>query len=226
MFKSPQDQIKNIQKWNKKYKWGFSNAAIDTAFEKKPTSDNENTASLQTSVLVPYLSGVQSTFDALIQVIRDEYKSHYISYYTKEVKLTHGTHKPGLRWETIDFGANRNKVPQDIGAEGAHAGILAAACHFPDWLKAMHGSTVPYVDLPGYRVNAPGGDPWAISPYIYVSPDGSVLVRVGWADSSFPACAEPVVVGSGTQSLEPLATDPLVLPKILTINGVEYEQRD
>lgn len=75
------------------------------------------------------------------------------------------THAPGLRWRTIDLGhgwpdpdpachpfCGLAPARLPTGIERPHAGILAAAAHFPLWLRRMDGTKVPYVWLPGYEL--------------------------------------------------------------------------
>lgn len=222
MFISPAEQIKNIKTWNEQYKWGFTPddfKAIDNIRGAMGMPYDK----LTTPVLVPYLATTQATVDALLQVIRDTHKKHYISDSLKGVTLAYGAHEPGLTWEVIDFDTNRNTAPANIGSDGAHAGVLAAACHFPDWLKSMDGDKVPFVDLPGYRVTVPGVSvPYA--PFIDGYSDGSVFVDVGPASDADPEYAEPVVIREGGGYLDPRTSEPLDLPKILEINGFKYRR--
>jgi hypothetical protein len=59
------------------------------------------------------------------------------------------THRPGVRRVTVDLGAHwtfgRYIRPIRVrGKDSAHAEVLAAAAHFPRWLRSMDGQSVPY----------------------------------------------------------------------------------
>ncbi len=77
------------------------------------------------------------------------------------VRLLPGiTHWPGVRRMTIDFGAlwipGEHRRPSNLrGPDSAHAEILTAAAHFPDWARAMDGISVPDIWLSGYQVTHP-----------------------------------------------------------------------
>lgn len=223
MFISPAKQIKNIKTWNEQYKWGFTPDDFK-AIDSITKTIIMPYAELTTLVLVPYLATTQATVDALLKVIRDTHKKHYISDYLKDVTLAYGAHEPGLTWEVIDFDTNRRSAPANIGSDGAHAGVLAAACHFPEWVKSMDGREVPYVDLPCYRVTVPG-ESGPCAPFICGDSGGDVIVGVAPASYALPGYAEPVVfreseLGAGTLG----TSEPLDLPKILEINGFKYER--
>ncbi len=168
MFDNPEIQIARVKAWNKKYGWGFTKKDFGSL-----TLDPQNyPKGLTTYVLVPYLKSTQSTFDGLWEVIENEYNTRKWKEIDK-VKLFKGKHQKGLRWELIDLGANhapeKGRTVQEVRAKGedlAHAGVLAAVAHFPDWVHAMDGKTVPYVDLGGYKTTFPGdSEPYALCVY-------------------------------------------------------------
>lgn len=60
--------------------------------------------------------------------------------------------EPGLRWETLDFDANVGQDPNDCTDRdlSPHAGVLAAACHFPKWVELIDKEELPGVWIVGY----------------------------------------------------------------------------
>lgn len=173
MFVSPQTQLANVRSWNLERGWDFIEAHfVQAAAELEALTWPSDR--LTVLVLVPYLDTVQRTFEELWAVASaaqpnnwrwDELKSD-----AEHLRLLEGIeHVPGLRWEVIDLGANwdpREGIrPVDVrAANSAHAGVLAAAGHFPKWVQAMDGTKVPYVWLPGYQVTIPGSEAWRYVP--------------------------------------------------------------
>jgi len=172
LFVSPQEQIENIRRWNDQRDWGFSDREIDRL--KIPSFQMGN--SLVVPILVPYLSekdgmsGFKRTFKELWEITVSHHTMVVIGPYDQDMtdvlsqlELKPGIkHKDGLRWELIDLGANKMKAPKPHKGYAPHAAILAAAAHFPNWVKNIdrHFGTVsedkvPPVCLPGYRWRRP-----------------------------------------------------------------------
>ena len=84
----------------------------------------------------------------------------------KPVRLLPGVeHRPGVRRVTLDLAANWDRRvgmrPIDVrGPRSAAAEILAAAAHFPEWVRSMDGERVPFVCLAGYEVTVPTYEAW------------------------------------------------------------------
>lgn len=225
-FLSTDDQIKNVKSWNKKYKWGFS--AAD--FKKLPKAPERPKEDLVAVVLVPYLKTIQQSFDGLCKVLEDEYDNYWRWNELKKVRLLDGITRPvGLRWEVIDFGANRGKALLDVRTKDSpHIGVLVAAAHFKDWVQAMDGDKVPYVWLPGLQ--AEYNRIWQGVPILYWDRyRRKVGVDSGWdgyRDSDF---AVPVFRESSSQPSETknsAALGSLELPEVLEINGQMYRKEE
>lgn len=217
LFTTPKQQISQVKGWNKRYKLGFSEADF-----KRVTKEADSlvwSGELVTPVLVPYLSDLPTTVTKLLTIIDGSYDKSYISDYIKEVKLAHGEHVPGLRWEIIDLGANKDVAPNEIKAEGAHIGVLAAACWFPDWVKAMDGGKVPYVNVTGLRCTLPGNEAWRHAPCLsWFRSIRGVELSAYWVGNRDSYWACPVVVRRESSELGS------PLPLELTINGLNYRR--
>jgi hypothetical protein len=176
LFVSPDQQITNLRQWmDFGHLQGFTEADFDSVLEAKGKLPNP--VGLTVPVLVPYLGKVGDTFDALWDVVESVYDEHWrnpgLKSDKRHLRLLEGIEHPGkcLRWEIIDLGAhhepkNGREVRNVRGAGSAHAGVLAALAHFPKWVEAMDGETVPYVDIAGYEACVDGYDPWRFVPYV------------------------------------------------------------
>jgi len=172
IFVSLDEQLANIRRWNEMRRWGFTAgelACIDLTPAAHPSP-------LVVDVIAVYLDsnwmldGVRRTCDDLWLLAADQQPNSWCwdDWYwnqpdsgLKPVRLIDGiVHQPGLRRVTIDLGAHwrpgRHIRPVTVrGPNSAHAEILAAAAHFPRWVRAMDGTTVPYTWLSGYEVTIP-----------------------------------------------------------------------
>lgn len=181
MFISPKDQLAKVHDWNTSRSWGFTKKDFrdaEAALGRQDWPSDRLTA----LVLVPYLASVGDTFEELWKVASEQQPSYR---YSGELKSTPEylrllddiTHKPGLRWEAIDLGANwdvnTGVRPVDVrDANSAHAGVLASAAHSPEWVQAMDGTNVPFVWLPGYQAIVSGRKAWGNTPYLYWNHSG------------------------------------------------------
>lgn len=182
-FVSPEVQIANIRRWNEGRGWGFGEAD----FANLPHPPAWPGGVLAMVALVPYLSdgngvgGTQRTFDELWEVAASRWPKHrrdedllsdpeHLRYFGAR------SHEPGLRWETIDLGANWDKengiMVMSVRARRTSfpgAGILAAAAHHPEWVRAMHMERVivPRPCLAGYEITTLDGPPWRRVPILY-----------------------------------------------------------
>ena len=172
MFASPADQLANIRRWNHDRRWGFP----DIMFDVVDVAEAHHASPLVVDVLAVYLppqggrTAVQRTCEELWELAScrqprawcwDERKRG-----PKPVRLLDGTeHRPGVRRVTLDLAAGWDQRvgvrPMDVrGPRSASAEILAAAAHFPDWVRAMDGTRVPFVCLAGYEVTVPVYEAW------------------------------------------------------------------
>ncbi len=171
LFVSPEQQIENVRVWNRLRSWGFTEANFEQARAQLPTITRP-TRHLNTLVLVPDLDTVRRTFEELWLVAAAQHVSHsrsgWLKSDAKHLRLRSGiSHRPGLRWEVIKLGANPGKAPADVPTTMvAHAGVLAAAVHFPKWIQAMDGGDIPFVWLAGYQYSDAIRKPWRSVPYL------------------------------------------------------------
>jgi hypothetical protein len=204
LFTSLEVQLANVRNWNKMRDWGFTDADFD-GLDLTPVERS----GLVVDVIAVYLpdegntSGIQRTFEELwdigssIQPGKWRYES--LKSDKKHLRLLDGIeHTPGIRRVTLDLGANWDPKdgirPMDVrGPDSAHAEVLAAAAHFPDWVQAMDGERVPYVWMPGYQATIPGDGAWRSVPYLGWG-SGGRRVRLGadWDGARFCSWACPV----------------------------------
>ena len=171
MFISLDQQLANVRRWNEERGWGFSASDIESV-DITPGDDSKP---LVVDVIAVYLadngqlSGVRRTCHELWTLAAEEFPNAWSwDWYwdewkscPKPVRLLDGiVHRPGVRRVTLDLGAHwrrgRQVRPSSVrGTNSAHAEVLAAAAHFPRWLRAMDGIRVPYVWLAGYQVTIP-----------------------------------------------------------------------
>jgi len=151
-------------------------------------------------VLVPHLETIQRTFEELwlVAAIQQAKRCRFgrLKSDAGRLRLRSGiTHRPGLRWEVISLGANLGEVPADVPTDMvAHAGVLAAAAHFPKWVQSMDGNAVPYVWMAGYQSSDHLHEPWRAVPYLMGGGSRSeVYLNTGADDDPSATCwAVPV----------------------------------
>ncbi|MGH3934580.1 MAG: hypothetical protein ACRDS1_06325 [Pseudonocardiaceae bacterium] len=168
IFVSLREQLDNIREWNEEREWGFR-AHDFGAIDLIPPVRK---ATLVVDLLAVYLSGndeldgVRRTCHELWTLAAEQQPQTWSwDWYwdkwkerPKPVRLCDGiVHRPGIRRVTVDLSAHfepgRHVRPSTVrGRDSAHAEVLAAAAHFPRWVRAMNGKTVPYTWLPGYEV--------------------------------------------------------------------------
>lgn len=211
-FASLYQQVNNLKQWNDEFDLGIPKKWFDQLGAPLETPDD----CLVVVTLVPYLkgkrgiSGVQRTFDALWEIAAsrqpDSFRGPRMLSGPKHLRLLAGIeHKPGLRWEVINLGANQGKAPKDVRspATSPHAGVLATAAHHPEYVRSQNGNGVPRLWLPGYQVNVDddndvvdGGDPWRSVPCLSWNwINREVGLDVYWDDIPFPDYAVPVLRG-------------------------------
>lgn len=170
LFTPVAEQIVRVREWNKKFGWGFSEEVFAVVEKSIPAWPKKK---LATVVLVPYLVDPHHTFRELWMrakaVQKESRADSYDKFGSDRLRLLKGIDHPStssgramLRWEVIDLGCNRGKLPLKVrSVKSPHAGILAAAALHPNWVKNMDGDKLPYVCIPGYEVNSLQEDPWA-----------------------------------------------------------------
>jgi hypothetical protein len=210
MFVSLVEQRDNVRRWNEERGWGFGPADFDD-IDVTPAHHGDP---LVTDVIAVYLPGdeeldaVRRTSDELWAVIADQHPNAWCwdekcwdlgKVGRKQVRILHGlAHQPGIRRVTLDLGAHWDplhpKRSIDIrGLDSAHAEVLAAAAHFPNWVRAMDGIAVPYALLSGYQVTLVEAESWRRLPCLsWNESRATVSLTAHWADIFAPRWSSPV----------------------------------
>ncbi|HWQ99685.1 MAG TPA: hypothetical protein VN397_02445 [Candidatus Methylomirabilis sp.] len=211
LFTTTAKQIERVREWNKEFGWGISDEAFAEAEKSVPAWPEEKLVAV---VLVPYLAdkanedetvttGVERTFHELWDVAAKQQHANWRwgghdKAGPDRLRLLKGIeHKPGLRWEVIDLGCQRNEKPMDVRhpEKSPHAGILASAMLHPEWIKAMDGENVPYTWAPGYEVNVSDEGPWQDVPGVHFNRGArGVGLYCGWCGNYSSYWAVPSFV--------------------------------
>lgn len=168
MFVSLDQQLANVERWNDERDWGFTGADL-AGIDLTPRTHEDP---LRVDLIAIYLGGDQE-MDGIRRTCRqvwqvaaerqpnawtwDWYWDGWLGH-PMPVRLAPGIeHYPGLRRVTLDLGAHwrpgRYTRPCNVrGEDSAHAEVLSAAAHFPEWVRSMDGTAVPYVWVSGYQV--------------------------------------------------------------------------
>ena len=172
-----EQQLERVHAWNARRSWGLTDADFAAAAECAPKKWPDG--KLTTIVLVPYLQdqgiilrGVHRTFHELWRIAASRQHANwrwggYNHATDNRLRLLEGiAYKPGLRWEVIDLGANHGQKSIDVRnlETSPHLGVLAAAALHPKWVRSMDGNDIPYVLLPGFKVNILDDDSWSDVP--------------------------------------------------------------
>lgn len=199
-------QLDNIRRWNTERSWGFEES--DFADIDLSPSENEG---LVTDLLAVYLppsdgkSGVQRTYDELVSVITKQHLEMIGGDDQVLLDRHDAVHIPGVRRVKVDLGANFEPEwagedaeisPAKLSAPNvAHAEVLAAAAHFPAWLKAMGEDRVPPILIGGYRAKKSSWGPMVVLLHVQ-SPDEAedavFLTSDIYADKGHNAC--PIIL--------------------------------
>lgn len=200
LFLSPEAQIEQWRKWNSEFKLGIS----DGEFQQLATSVPAWPEDRLVAVVLTYHFGTpQQEFEFYWPLIaraqERNWKWDQLLFDQDHLRWLSGYENvPGLKWEVIDLGADRNRKPCDVrhpkkspGASG-----LAAAALFPDWVRAMDGNKVPYIWLPGCEVSIPGYEAWQGVPCMYFDRDRrEVGLHAGWCGRADGGWAVPSSLG-------------------------------
>jgi hypothetical protein len=209
MFGSLTEQLSNVRRWNEERRWGFSASDLHSV-DLTPRAGNDP---LVVDLIAVYLgdnaemNGVQRTCHELWMLAAQQ-QPHSWSWdwyedrweqRPKPVQLVGGiVHRRGIRRVTIDLGAHfesgRYVRPSTVRSrDSAHAEILAAAAHFPRWIRAMDGKVVPYTWLSGYEVVIRGRPvAWRLPALSWSNFRRTVSLTAAWANHSYSGWASPV----------------------------------
>jgi hypothetical protein len=213
IFVSLAEQLDNVRRWSAMRRWGFTEGDLASVDLTPATHDSP----LVVDLIAVYLDsdwsldGVRRTCDDLWLLAADQQPNSWCwdDWYwdqpdsgLKPVRLADGiTHRPGVRRVTVDLGAHwvpgRHIRPIDVrGVDSAHAEVLAAAAHFPRWVRAMDGATVPYTWLAGYQVTVPRRSRHLRVPCLSWTAYRQMLSLTSHeADYSQPGWAAPACIG-------------------------------
>ncbi|MGH3550981.1 MAG: hypothetical protein ACRDQU_23240 [Pseudonocardiaceae bacterium] len=209
MFAPLSEQLANIRRWNKERGWGLSASDLHSV-DLTPRAGNDP---LVVDLIAVYLRDgaemdhVQRTCHELWTVAAARQPHNWSwDWYSdrweqrrKPVRLIAGlVHRPGIRRVTVDLAAHfepgRYVRPTSLrGPDSAHAEILAAAAHFPRWIRAMDGKDVPYAWLSGYELlihERP--TPWRLPALSWSNLRHTMSLTAGWANHSYSGWASPV----------------------------------
>ncbi|MDP9074169.1 MAG: hypothetical protein M3N98_08350 [Actinomycetota bacterium] len=214
MFISLAAQLDNIRRWNEERGWGFGPADFE-AVELTPSSHDDPLVVDLVAVYLPAdaeLDGVRRTCHELWTVAAAQHPNAWSwdekpwderLRQTKQVRLLYGiVHEPGIRRVTVDLGAHwephrPNRSIDYRSKDSAHAEILAAAAHFPRWIRAMDGRSVPYALLSGYQVTMVEAESWRRLPCLSWNEFRATLsLTAHWSDHYGTRWASPVCVRS------------------------------
>jgi hypothetical protein len=216
MYVSLTEQLDNVRRWNSERGWGFGRDDFD-GIDVTPTRHDDP---FVVDVLAVYLPGddeldeVRRTCDELWDVISSQHpnawcwdeKAWDLSLVgRKQVRLLHGiVHQRGIRRVTLDLAAHWQPLKPvrsiDIRSrESAAAEVLAAAAHFPRWVRAMDGITVPFALLSGYQVTLVEPESWRRLPCLsWNESRETVSLTAHWADIYAPRWSSPVCLAGAS----------------------------
>ena len=131
IFVSLRTQLDNIRKWNEERGWGFSPEDLDSVDVTPPVEGKP----LVVDLIAVYLDG-----EAELNGVRRTCHERWTVAAEQQPP-------PG-----VDVGAHCEpgrylSASRVRSHDAAHAEVLAAAAHFPRWVGAMDGKTVPYTWL-------------------------------------------------------------------------------
>lgn len=195
-----------MRRWNHTRRWGFREpdfAAIDVTEVAHPSP-------LMVDVVAVYLpatermGGVRRTCHELWSLVARDIPAAYAwddgKDWVKPVRLLDGIeHRPGIRRVTLDLAAHWHRVrairPIRVrGPDSAASEVLAAAAHFPFWVRSMDGQQVPYGWLSGYQLTVPDYETWRhLSCLSWNQLENRVSLAAHWADLAQTFWASPVV---------------------------------
>lgn len=211
LFASLPEQLRNVRRWNQERRWGFR-AADFHAVDLTPRAGDDP---LVVDVIAVYLegsvdlNGVRRTCHELWTVAAEQQPHSWSwdwyadrwEHHPKPVVLSEGiTHQPGIRRVTVDLGAHfvpgqYLRASAQRGPDSAHAEVLAAAAHFPRWIRAMDGKTIPYAWVSGYHLLIRGRPtPWRLPALSWSRYRRTVNLTAGWAEHAHVGWAAPVCI--------------------------------
>lgn len=209
LFTSLPEQLGNVRQWNEERRWGLR--ADD--FQSVDLTPRAGAGPLVVDIIAVYLrdtaelNGVRRTCHELWTLATEQqphswawdWYSDKWEHKPKPVCLADGiVHRPGIRRVTVDLGAHFNpeqyvRASRLRSPDSAHAEVLAAAAHFPRWVRAMDGKTIPYAWLAGYQVLIRGHpNPARLPALSWSRLRRTVSLTAGWAEHAHSGWAAPI----------------------------------
>jgi hypothetical protein len=218
-FTSLADQLANVRRWNEDRGWDIP----ESEMEAVDLTEVSHASPLVVDLIAVYLpgdaerkmNGVQRTCADLWDIAASRQPNSWCwderrDDGVKPVRLLAGMgHELGVRRVTLDLAAHwdrhRGARPLDVrSAASASAEVLAAAAHFPDWVRAMDGERVPFVCLAGYQVTLPSYEVWRhVVCLSWSHINRRINLSDNWADYYQDRFASPVLVGAPVSALLP-----------------------
>lgn len=219
MFAPLAEQLANIRRWNVERSWGLNAADFDMIDVAAHPHDDPLVVDLIAVYLEPFgeMDGVQRTCHELwtVAAARQAYswawdwRQDIYEHQPKPVRLLPGIeHCPGVRRVTVDLGAHwtpgHHIRPRRLrGQDSAHAEVLAAAAHFPRWIRSMDGLSVPYVWISGYQMTYPAyATDTRLPGLAWVHYRRQMSLTVNWADQTHSGWASPVRIRAEDNAIE------------------------
>jgi hypothetical protein len=212
IFVSLRAQLDNVREWNERRRWGLGADDLDSVDLIPSAASAAENKPLVVDVIAVYLggndelNGVRRTCHELWTVAA-EHQPHtwcWDWYWDKwkdrpkPVRLRDGiVHRPGVRRVTVDLAAHFKPGhylrPGSVrGPDSAHAEVLAAAAHFPRWVWAMDGKTIPYTWAAGYEVMIrERPSPERLPALSWSAFRHTMSLTAGWADHAHIGWAVP-----------------------------------
>ncbi len=211
MFAPLPEQLANIRRWNAERGWGLTAGDLH-AVDLTPRAGNDPLVVDLIAVYLrdgPEMSAVPRTCHELWTVAAAQQPRSWSWDWhgdrwerrPKPVQLITGlVHRPGIRRVTVDLAAHfepgRYVRPSTLRSlDSAHAETLAAAAHFPRWIRAMDGKDVPYAWLSGYELLIRGRPtPWRLPALSWSNFRHTMSLTAAWANHSYSGWASPVCI--------------------------------
>ncbi|MBU1015223.1 hypothetical protein KKI17_02190 [Patescibacteria group bacterium] len=201
LFTPSKLQLEQVRQWNQERGWGFTEQ--DLVNLSDPLDWPWLEGKLVAVVLDIQLDTVQQTFEEAWECIKggqpDSWRWDEIHADEEHLRLYSGCqHQRGLSWKVIDLGANQDRRPLDVYGEVkpellSHSAVLWAAALHPNWVQAMNGEDVPFVNIAGYQLTVPGYVSWTFVPDLYWSRVSRLVgLDARFAGSHYPSWAVPV----------------------------------
>lgn len=168
----PAEQLAVAERLNRERRWGFDEAVF-AGLDDGPEWPERPFGAV---VLEISLDSVEQTFEEAwrfaASVQPDAWRWEEVRSDPEHLRLGPGLeHRRGLYWVALDLAGPQGVVPTALRSERprglAHAAVLWAAGFFPEWIRSMDGTSVPYVAMPGYELSVPGAPAWSDAPRLY-----------------------------------------------------------